>query len=157
MPRHYFRVFCRLLIVLSSSFFVAGCGSAGERVLGNNSRAEVYVESQSIANLDLIVAPLEGDVNSPDTCSLEGPGFNCEQMLRVNSITYRFDTRFEASTQPFRVYVRNVTNTPTFIFLQVLLDDEEKVNLSARLGPRETALLAKVLRNSACLVGVDCR
>jgi len=138
----------------------AGCGSGGERVLGMNSRTEVYLESPDIDSLELIVSPSRGGPNVTNACDDTGNGFGCEQEFDFRSTLYRFTTNSQASTQPYYVYVRNRRNAEVDFFMVITMDDmgddKEKVRFTARLVPLATALVAQVHRNNACEDGIDC-
>lgn len=138
-----------LLSLLLGSLLLAGCGGGASQVLGQNSHAQVLIDSRDIADLDLIIAPRQGAPGSADACSQDAIGFGCTRRLGSTSTMLEFDTRSEASANPYFVYVRNRSASAQRVYLEIRIDNEVKYTLDVDVYAGETLQVARIFRNNA--------
>lgn len=128
----------------------AGCGGGNaSQTLGTNSRTEVYVESPTINNLDLIVTEQQGPPADPGACSNTQVNFGCSRQFNLASTIINFTTRSIASTQPYYTYIRNNSGSDQRFLIIITMDDQEKYRASGNVAAGDTFLVAKINRNSA--------
>lgn len=138
------------ILLLAGAVIVSGC-SAGEQTLGVNSRTEVFLESSGIDALRLVIAPQEGLPNDPDACAENRQGTtNCTREFPGPFTTlYRFDTTSAASQRPYYVYVINDANERRQFSLEIIMDNNSKLNRSLEIPGGEVFLVARIFRNNA--------
>lgn len=145
-----YRNVAKVYAVMGLVALTAGCGNgSGEQALGTNSRAEVYLESVNIEDLDLIVAEQQGLPTNPGVCSNNEVNFGCTRQFGPATTIIGFTTRSIASTQPYFAYVRNNSGSEQRFLIVVRMDDVEKYRASGTVAVGDTFRVARISRNSA--------
>jgi hypothetical protein len=138
--------FVPALCLASALAVIIGCG--GSEALGRNSIINVFLVSNSIADLSLIISPLQGGPNEPDACTESNPGFGCAAFLGSDTTEYEFTTNSLASSSPYHGYVRNFATGTRRFTLEVDVDDSNQWSRGYEIFNSETLYLVRIFRNS---------
>lgn len=138
--------FLTALASVGVGFLLAGCG--GVDIFGRNSDIELTLTSTQANGLDLIVAPLEGTENDPTACTANSNGFGCSRTVTSSQLRYTFTTNALASSSPYHVYVRNLTNAPISETLVLRIDGSTQFTVTSNVPANSTFLAAKIFRNN---------
>lgn len=136
-----------IVLPLFATLLLTGCG--GGTLFGSNSNIAVIASNPSQKGVELVVAPTQGRESDTAACTAASDGFGCAREINDLFITYRFQTNSLASQEPFFVYLRNTSESPRNVTLDIRVDNKQKVTESLLLLPKSTTLAAKIYRNNA--------
>lgn len=125
-----------------------GCGGGGA-ALGHNSDVQVIITSNDINDLLLITSPLRGGPDAFDSCSVDDPAVWCTTTTGATRDIIRFTTNSQASSDPYYVWVRNLSGGSRSFTLEVVMDGSSKYFSDITLSGNRTDVFVDIRRNTA--------
>lgn len=125
-----------------------GCGGGGS-ALGRNSDVQVIIDSNNLNDLELIVSPLRGGPDAFDRCSVDDPDVWCTTQAGNSRDIIRFTTNSQASSDPYYVWVRNLSGNNRSFTLEVVMDNGSKYLSDITMAGNRTDVFVEIRRNNA--------
>ncbi|MBX7135990.1 MAG: hypothetical protein K1X67_25250 [Fimbriimonadaceae bacterium] len=125
-----------------------GCGGGGS-ALGRNSDVQVIIDSNNLNDLELIVSPTRGGPDAFDRCSIDDPDLWCTTQAGNSRDIIRFTTNSQASSDPYYVWVRNLSGGNRSFTLEVVMDGGSKYLSDITMAGNRTDVFVEIRRNNA--------
>lgn len=127
---------------------VAAIGCGGSSNSNNGRRIELVLRSSAIDDLELVVSPDRGSVNSSNACREDDENFGCNVSRIGDEIRITFRSDNDADNDPFYVYVRNFSGSRRTFDFRSYVDGRTDAGGTTEVFGNEDLLIARVFSDS---------
>lgn len=127
---------------------IVACGGGGGDAR-RDREVEVYAYNRRIADFQVHVSPRNGSFNDRDACTETSVGFGCERNLTDNFTAYRFRTDPRSATDPYILYLRNLSGSTRNVDVDVYMDGRFEYGVTAEVFDGETLPTVRIYQDFA--------